>query len=166
LLPRSIRVTRTEEAAAGFHARFQAVAKTYEYRIYREEVCPPIDRLYVFHHPYPLDEAAVADCARVLTGEHDFSAFAAADEKDELGHSKVRTIYSLETRREGGLLTLRTRGSGFLKHQVRMMVGTLLEVGKGNLSAADVTARLDPGFCGKAGPAVPASGLFLISVEY
>lgn len=166
LLPRSIRVTSVEEAAPDFHPRFQAKQKTYEYRMWREEICPPMRRLYVYHHPYPLDEEAMIAAAPLLAGEHDFSAFAAADEKDELGHTKVRRIFDSRLWREGGELVYRVRGSGFLKHMVRMIVGTLLEVGKGNLAPADVEARLAPGFPSKAGPAVPASGLCLLSVEY
>ncbi len=166
LLPRSIRVTSVEESGADFHPRFQAKAKTYEYRIWREEICPPMRRLYVCCHPYPLDEAALFDAAVLLEGEHDFTAFSASDEKDELGGSKVRCIFSSRAWREGGELVYRVRGSGFLKHMVRMMMGTLVEVGKGNLTRDDLLARLEPGFAGKAGPAMPASGLCLMSVEY
>jgi tRNA pseudouridine38-40 synthase len=166
LLPRSIRVLACEDAAADFHPRFQAKRKTYEYRIWREEICPPFQRLYVCHHPYPLDEARVIEFAPLLEGEHDFSAFAASDEKDELGASKVRTVFSSRVQREGALLIYRIRGSGFLKHMVRMITGTLLEAGKGNLNREDLLARLQPGFPGKSGPALPPSGLFLVSVEY
>src|SRR6516164_1712398 len=90
LLPRDIRILAAEEAAPDFHPRYHAAAKTYEYRIWRAEVCPPFERLYVHHHPFPLDEDRMAGLAKLLVGEHDFSAFAAADEKDELGRSKVR----------------------------------------------------------------------------
>ncbi|HLW75704.1 MAG TPA: tRNA pseudouridine synthase A, partial [Bryobacteraceae bacterium] len=79
LLPRDIRVLEAEEVAADFHPRYAAIAKTYEYRILRAEICPPFERRYVLHHPYPLDEAAMMELAPVLQGEHDFSAFAAAD---------------------------------------------------------------------------------------
>ena len=94
LLPRDIRVLDAVEAAADFHPRYDAKAKTYQYRILRAEVCPPFDRLYVLHHPFPLDEARMIEAAAVFEGEHDFSAFAASDEKDALGHSKVRRIFS------------------------------------------------------------------------
>jgi tRNA pseudouridine38-40 synthase len=166
LLPRDIRVMAVEEAAPEFHPRFQATAKTYEYRLWRAEICPPMRRLYVCHHPYPLDEAAMAGAAGLYVGEHDFTAFAAADEKDALGASKVRRVMAASLWREGEELIFRVRGSGFLKHMVRMMMGTLVEVGKGNLRGADVEARLRPGFAEKAGPAMPARGLCLMSVEY
>jgi tRNA pseudouridine38-40 synthase len=120
----------------------------------------------VHHHPYPLDEEAVARLAPVLEGTHDFSAFCASDEKDALGLSKVRTIFESRFERDGDEFVYRVRGSGFLKHMVRMVVGTLLEAGKGNLSRANLEARLQPGYAGKAGPAAPARGLCLVSVEY
>jgi tRNA pseudouridine38-40 synthase len=166
LLPRAIRVLTVEEADPAFHPRFQAKEKTYEYRLWRDEICPPMRRLYVCHHPYPLDEPAMFAAAPLLEGDHDFTAFSASDEKDELGRSKVRTIYQAAFHREGSELVFRIRGSGFLKHMVRMIVGTLLEVGKGNLSHQEFLDRLQPGFTGKAGPSVPASGLCLIHVEY
>lgn len=166
LLPRSIRVLETCEAYENFHPRFDAIAKTYEYRIFRNEVCPPFERLYLHHHPYPLDEERIAAAARLFEGEHDFSAFAAADEKDLLGHSKVRRIFSSEVTRTGPRLHYRVRGSGFLKHMVRNLTGTLLEVGKGNLDEASLRDLLESGSQGKAGPALPGHGLFLISVEY
>jgi tRNA pseudouridine38-40 synthase len=166
LLPPSIRVTAVEEAAADFHPRFQARAKTYEYRIWREEICPPFERRYVYHHPYPLGEERMAAAAPLFEGEHDFTAFAASDEKDRLGLSKVRTIYSSRAWREGPRLFYRVRGSGFLKHMVRNMVGALLEVGKGNLRLEDLRDLLEKPGQGKAGPTVPSRGLFLAGVEY
>ncbi|MCX6621243.1 MAG: tRNA pseudouridine(38-40) synthase TruA [Acidobacteria bacterium] len=166
LLPRDIRVTAVEEAHPDFHPRFGARTKTYEYRIFRDEICPPFERRYVHHHPYPLAEDTLAAAAPLFTGEHDFTSFAAADEKDALGASKVRTIHSSAAERTPGRLIYRVRGSGFLKHMVRNMVGVLLEVGKGNLSAEDVRARLDAPGSFRAGPAAPACGLFLVSVEY
>lgn len=166
LLPRDIRVLSTEEAAPDFHPRYQAKAKTYEYRILRPEICLPFERLYVWHHPYPLDAGPMREFAALLEGEHDFSAFAAADEKDEPGRSKVRRVFSSSFECEGERWVYRVRGSGFLKHQVRMTVGTLVEAGKGNVTRGEFLARLTAGFEGKAGPALPASGLFLVSVEY
>ncbi|HVN05004.1 MAG TPA: tRNA pseudouridine synthase A, partial [Bryobacteraceae bacterium] len=93
LLPPSIRVLTAEEAASDFHPRFQAIAKTYEYRIVRAEVCLPWEWRYVYHHPYPLDVPRMQACAAAVEGEHDFTAFAAADDRDAEGRSKVRTIF-------------------------------------------------------------------------
>jgi tRNA pseudouridine38-40 synthase len=166
LLPPDIRVNEVAEVASDFHPRFHAKQKTYEYRILRTELCPPFLRNYVHHHPYRLDEAAMAELAPLLEGEHDFTAFAATDEKDEKGYSKVRRIYSSRVSREGDVLLYRVRGSGFLKHMVRNIVGVLVEVGKGNLTRPDIEARLRPR-CGiPAGPSVPARGLYLMEVAY
>lgn len=166
LLPRDIRVTDVAEAAADLHPRFDARAKTYEYRILRAEVCPPFLRRYVHHHPYPLDAPRMIAAAPLLEGEHDFTAFAASDVSDRAGASKVRSIFSSRLSSEGDMLIYRVRGSGFLKHMVRNIVGVLLETGKGNLTCADVRKRLEPN-CGIAsGPAAPARGLFLVAVEY
>ncbi len=166
LLPSSIRVSSVMEVALDFHPRFHAKRKTYEYRIFREEVCPPFDRRFVCHYPYPLDEPAMIGAALLLEGEHDFTAFAASDERDALGTSKVRTIFLSSLSRKEQMLVYRVTGSGFLKHMVRNMVGVLIEVGKGNLSQDDLRPRLKPGSDIRPGPAVPASGLFLVSVEY
>ena len=166
LLPRDIRVIEASETHADFHPRYHAIAKTYEYRIWRAEVCPPFERLYVYHHPYPLDERCMAVLAPSIEGEHDFSAFAAADDADELGRSKVRRIFSSCLERSGDKLIYRVRGSGFLKHMVRNIVGVLLEAGKANLDRAGLDARLKPGCVIPPGPTAPARGLFLMSVEY
>ncbi len=159
-LPRDIRVMEVAETHESFHARFDAVAKTYEYRILRAPICSPFDRRFVHHHPYPLDEASMFEAARALEGEHDFTSFATSDESDELGRSKVRRIFSSTFTHEGDRLIYRVRGSGFLKHMVRNIVGVLIEVGKGNLAPAEMLQERDPG------PTAPARGLFLVSVEY
>jgi len=159
LLPPAVRVLAAEEVAPEFHPRFQAKAKTYEYRIFRGEVCSPFEYPYVHHFPYPLDEERMMRLAKTFEGEHDFTAFAAADDRDAEGRSKVRTVFSSELCRSGERLVYRVRGSGFLKHMVRNLTGTLIEAGKGNLD--DVTVVPE-----KCGPTVPAKGLFLVSVEY
>jgi tRNA pseudouridine38-40 synthase len=166
LLPPDIRVTRVEEAPLDFHPRFQAKAKTYEYRIFPGEICSPFDRRYVYHHPYPLALDEMLSLAPLIEGEHDFTAFAAADDRDELGASKVRTIYCSKLAQEGDRLIYSVTGSGFLKHMVRNVVGVLLEVGKGNVDRAALLERLTPGCTIAPGPTAPARGLFLVSVEY
>jgi tRNA pseudouridine38-40 synthase len=166
LLPRSIRISAVSEVASNFHPRFDARRKQYEYRIFREEVCPPFERHYVYYHPYPLNESAMMEAAPLLEGEHDFTAFAATDQSDASARSRVRRIFHSSLVRSGNLLIYRVTGSGFLKHMVRNIVGVLLEVGKGNFRNCDVLARLQPR-CGiRPGPAAPASGLFLVLVEY
>jgi tRNA pseudouridine38-40 synthase len=167
LLARDIRVLKAEDAHLDFHPRFQAKAKTYEYRILRAEICPPFERRYVYHHPYPLRVQEMIAAGPLLEGEHDFTAFAATDDRDDLpGNSKVRTIFCSRLAQEGDRLIYRVTGSGFLKHMVRNIVGVLLETGKGNVDCTGILARLEPG-CGiPPGPTAPARGLYLISVEY
>jgi tRNA pseudouridine38-40 synthase len=165
LLPEDIRVLSVQVAAPDFHARFHARAKTYEYRIWRGSICPPFQRHYVLHFPWPLLETEMIAAAAVYAGDLNFSAFAASDPKDVHGFSKVRRVHSSLLWREGEQLIYRVRGSGFMKHQVRMMVCMLLEVGKGNLSKEELAARLQPPYAPKA-CAVPARGLHLLSVEY
>jgi tRNA pseudouridine38-40 synthase len=166
LLPPDIRVTHVDETAMDFHPRFQAKAKTYEYRIFRGEICAPFERRYVYHHPYRLALDEMTRLAPLIEGQHDFTAFAATDDRDALGASKVRMIFCSKLAQEDERLIYRVTGSGFLKHMVRNIVGVLLEIGKGNVDRAGLLDRLQPGCTLPAGPTVPARGLFLISVEY
>ena len=166
LLPRDIRVLQAEEAPPDFHPRFQARRKTYEYRIFRGEICSPFERRYVYHHPYPLAIDEMIAGAPLLEGQHDFTAFAASDQRDELELSKTRTIFCSRLTLDGERLIYRVTGSGFLKHMVRNVVGVLLEVGKGNVDRAGLLARLETGCKIPPGPTAPARGLFLVSVEY
>jgi tRNA pseudouridine38-40 synthase len=169
VLPPAIRVLSVEEAAPEFHARKSARAKTYRYRIYRGEICPPFLARYVYHYPYPLDEDAMGAAAAVVAGEHDFTSFAAVDPergREEEEASNVRTILSSHWRREGEELIYTVRGNGFLHHMVRNLVGTFLLVGKGTLDCAGMRRILEGRDRSAAGPTAPACGLYLASVEY
>lgn len=166
-LPPAIRIFETTEVHPQFHPRFDSLAKTYRYVIFRDNVCSPFDYRYVHCHPYPLDEDPMLAAAPVFIGSHDFSAFAAKDEsRDSEGKSKVRKIHSSSLERKWDRIVYTVRGSGFLKHMVRNLVGSLLEVGKGNLNAGDLAAFLQPDCKRRAGPTVPAKGLTMVSVEY
>jgi tRNA pseudouridine38-40 synthase len=158
LLPPAIRVLNAEEVHMDFHPRFDAVAKTYRYTLFRAEICPSFEYRYVHHHPYPLDETRMIEAARIFEGEHDFSPFAAADERDGEGKCTVRTIFNSRLERTGDRLVYTVRGSGFLKHMVRNLVGTLLEIGRGNIDGGTLPE--------KSGPTAPAKGLTMVSVEY
>ncbi len=169
VLPESIRVLNVEETAPDFHARKSAVAKTYMYRIYRDEICPPFLSRYVYHHPYPLNEAGMTECDRDVEGEHDFTSFAAVDPERNKGNSEpdnIRTIYSSRWKRDGSELIYTVRGNGFLHHMVRNLVGTFLMIGKGSLSRGDLQWILAARNRSAAAATAPASGLFLVSVEY
>jgi tRNA pseudouridine38-40 synthase len=176
ILPSSIRVLEVTEAAPEFHARKSARAKTYRYRMHRGAVCPPFLARYVWHYPYPLDESAMVAATDVVVGEHDFTSFAAVDpervermaaaENAEHAVSNVRTIFSSSWTREGDELIYSVRGSGFLHHMVRNLVGTFLLVGKGTVSVEDLHRILAACERTAAGPTAPASGLYLVGVEY
>jgi tRNA pseudouridine38-40 synthase len=174
ILPPSIRVLQAAEMPAEFHARHSARAKTYRYRIYRESICPPFLARYVWHYPYRLDEEAMATAADYVTGEHDFTSFAAVDpergREGEPGSNvhtmNVRTIFSSQWKRENEELIYEVRGSGFLHHMVRNLVGTFILVGRGTLEAEDVTRILAERNRSAAGATAPASGLYLVNVEY
>lgn len=165
----SIRVLDVSEAERGFHACKSAQAKTYRYRTYRADICPPFLARYVWHHPYPLDEGAMQDAARFVLGEHDFTSFAAVDPergREDEPVSNIRTISSSSWRREGEELIYTVRGSGFLHHMVRNLVGTFVLVGKGSLLPKDISRILVAKNRSAAGATVPGSGLFLVDVEY
>jgi tRNA pseudouridine38-40 synthase len=169
ILPSSVRVLEAAEAPLEFHARKSAHAKTYRYRIYRGATCPPFLARYVWHYPYPLDEAAMRQAAGLVIGEHDFTSFAAVD--SERGHedetiSSVRRIFTSSWERGTEELLYTVRGSGFLHHMVRNLVGTFILVGKGTLKPADITEILEARNRSAAGATAPASGLFLVSVDY
>ncbi len=189
ILPASIRVLEVIEAAPEFHARKSARAKTYRYRIYRGAICPPFLARYVWHYPYPLEEAVMVAAADVVVGEHDFTSFAAVDpervermaaeenvgvgksatthlQTTNLQMTNVRTIFSSNWTREGAELIYTVRGSGFLHHMVRNLVGTFVLVGKGTLSREEFRRILDARDRTAAGPTAPASGLYLVEVEY
>jgi tRNA pseudouridine38-40 synthase len=175
-LPAAIRVTEAGIAPDGFHARYSAVAKTYEYRIFRERICPPFLARYVHHCIWPLDLEELVRAAQALVGEQDFFSFAATDPElaarsaDEEPPTAVRTVFlSAWERRpsEGGeLLVYRVRGNGFLHHMVRNLVGTMLEVGRGMVGSEEIPRIIAARSRSAAGPTAPARGLFLHSVKY
>jgi tRNA pseudouridine38-40 synthase len=169
VLPAAIRVLEASEVPGEFHARKSARAKTYRYRIYRGDICSPFLARYVWHFPYPLEEAAMVQAARAVEGEHDFTSFAAVDpergRENEEG-SNVRTIFSSVFERQGEELVYTVRGNGFLHHMVRNLVGTLILVGKGTVCVEDIFRILAARNRSAAGATAPAGGLCLMGVEY
>ncbi len=174
ILPASIRVLEVTEAAPAFHARKSARAKTYRYRIHRTAICPPFLARYVWHYPYPLKESAIIAAAGVVAGEHDFTSFAAVDPErvermaagEDAHTTNIRRIFSSTWIREGDELIYTVRGSGFLHHMVRNLVGTFLLLGKGTVTLEDLRRILEARERTAAGPTAPASGLYLVAVEY
>ncbi len=169
ILPSAIRVLDAEDAAPDFHARHSAKSKIYRYRIHRGEICSPFIARQLYHHPYPLDEAAMMASAADVIGEHDFTSFAAVDPErgsDPAASSNVRKIFSSAWRREGDELVYTVSGNGFLHHMVRNLVGTFLLIGKGGLSSTHLAEVLQARDRSRAAATSPASGLVLVSVEY
>jgi len=168
VLPPSIRVYKAAEVPAEFHARKSALAKTYRYTIFRSAICPPFQARYVWHYPYPLDEATMQQVAAFVVGEHDFTSFAAVDPERgrEQEVSNVRKISCSTWERQAEEFVYTVRGNGFLHHMVRNLVGTFLLAGKGTLKPSELPQILAARSRSAAGATAPASGLCLLSVEY
>ncbi len=168
VLPPSIRVLEAGDVAPEFHARRSARAKTYRYRMLRAAICSPFLARYTWHYPYPLDEGAMREAAGLVTGEHDFTSFAAVDPergREEAGSNTRKIFHSTWSRVEDEFV-YEVRGTGFLHHMVRNLVGTFLLAGKGTLKPADIREILAARNRSAAGATAPASGLYLVSVEY
>lgn len=162
-LPEDIRIQRSEQVAPDWHPRHTASRKTYEYRIYRGEFAMPVRRLYTYFTYRPLQLEPMRRAAAFLTGEHDFKSFCQTGAQVE---STVRTIYSIELEEQGAELVIRVCGNGFLYNMVRILAGTLLEVGQGKRSPESVREALAAKDRAAAGPTAPAQGLTLIKYEY
>ena len=183
VLPASVRVLAAEIVPAEFHARLSARGKTYEYRIFErqppdrlsdgepDQICPPFQAPFVWDCRWTLDLHSIQEAAGRFLGTHDFTSFAASDpdlsmREVEATPNPLKIMHSSNFRRENGLLIYRVNGSGFLHHMVRNMVGTLTDVGRGALQPEDISRILAARNRSAAGPTAPASGLFLIEVEY
>lgn len=162
MLPDDIRVTGAELVKNGFHARLSAVGKCYEYWIDTREKPDVFQRKYTYHYPKELDIEAVKKAAEYLTGRHDFAAF--TDKKEE--KSTIRTIYAIIVEVQGDKLRIEYQGSGFMYHMVRVLTGTLLEVGDGRRTPESVRTALISGNRADAGFLAPARGLTLKEVYY
>ena len=163
-LPRDIRVLAVEDAAADFHARFRARAKAYRYQVRNAPIVSPFERAYVWHVPEPLDMGAVARAAAAIVGTHDFAAFRSVGTDIA---STIRTITRSGAMRDStGLLTYDVEGDGFLRHMVRAIVGTLVEIGRGWRDADSMATLVAGGSRADAGPTAPPQGLFLVRVDY
>jgi tRNA pseudouridine38-40 synthase len=185
-LPPSIRVLAAEAVGESFHARHRARRKSYEYRIFCRElagldlsrppqslICSPFLAPYVWDCRWPLALGPMQQAAALLCGTHDFSSFAASDPDQAerasgatSGPNPVKTLFASCIAREGDVLIYRVTGSGFLHHMVRNIVGTLVEIGRGALPAAQMVGILAARDRSAAGPTAPPQGLFLVSVEY
>lgn len=162
-LPEDIRIQKSEEVPQDFHPRHQNSRKTYEYKILNREFPQPVYRLYAHFTYVPLDVERMQQAAEFLVGEHDFKSFCSVN---TVAETTVRTIYGIQVEKENEMITIRITGSGFLYNMVRIIAGTLMEVGRGNLAPEDMTTILDALDRTKAGPTAPACGLTLVKYRY
>ncbi|CAH9080341.1 unnamed protein product [Cuscuta europaea] len=168
LLPSDIRVKEISAAAHEFHARFSAICKTYEYKIYNDTILDPFQRLYAYHSEYKLNVNAMRDAAKYFIGKHDFSAFANASRDDRV-RDRVKNILHFDVIEMGPILQLRVEGSGFLYRQVRNMVGLLLQVGR-EAVPPDIVPKIletcDRKQLAKYALSLPPHGLCLRAIKY
>jgi tRNA pseudouridine38-40 synthase len=163
-LPDAIRIVEVCTMPDGFHARFSATGKAYEYRIWNDRVVPPFLRLYAWHVTGALDLGSMREAARAIVGEHDFAGFRGAG---AVNHTTVRRITAAGWRpADDRLLVFEIEGAGFLRYMVRSLVGMLVEIGRGQRPASDMAQRLAFPDRSAAGRTAPARGLFLVKVTY
>ncbi|MGN0335319.1 MAG: tRNA pseudouridine(38-40) synthase TruA [Lachnospiraceae bacterium] len=162
-LSKDIRVLQVSETGERFHARLSAVGKTYEYRIDNAEVANVFLRKYSMREEQPLDLAAMRRAAAHFVGTHDFKTFCA---NKRIKKSTVRTITEIELKETDGIVTIRYTGNGFLYNMVRIMTGTLIEVGRGKTGPDQIPEIIEARDRGAAGFTAPAQGLFLVFVDY
>jgi tRNA pseudouridine38-40 synthase len=162
-LPQDIRVIDAAPADEEFHARFDAKSKTYRYQIYTAEVMNPFLVRYAWHYPYPLNVERLVEESRELVGAHDFTAFTVADCETK---TNVRTVTDVRIERDDHLLKLFFTGDGFLRYQVRTMVGALVESNRGRLKAGSINELIESKDRRLVGAPAPARGLTLMKVEY
>lgn len=162
-LPEDIRIQNSKQVPIDFHPRHCNTRKTYEYRIYMGKYENPIGRQYAHFVYVPLNVEKMQQAAEYLLGEHDFKSFCVAKAQVL---TTVRTIYDVTVNKEGSYLTIRVCGSGFLFNMVRIIVGTLLEIGRGNMEPEQMREILEAKDRQKAGPTAPARGLTLTEFEF
>jgi tRNA pseudouridine38-40 synthase len=169
ILPPTIRIMAAEETGPQFNARWSAQGKTYRYRLYRGKVVPPHVYRYVLHYPWPLDEDAMREATGHFVGVHDFSSFAAStgSEEEDRDRAMEREVYAAELVRsaDNEELVFTIRGRSFLRYMVRKIVGTLLDVGRGKLTVADIDRLFALKDRSKSGPTVPSQGLTMVEVN-
>jgi len=176
-LPEAVRVLDAVEVPEAFHARFMTRSKTYRYRIWNDSVINPFERAYAWHVPSPLlDVEAMAAGAALIEGRHDFAAFQGTGSEP---HSTERVVFSSRVYRDGPedqhgrraglrgpMITYEICGDGFLRHMVRNIAGTLVEIGRGRYPSQWVAEVLASQDRTRAGRTAPAAGLFLVKVDY
>ena len=162
-LPSDIKVQKSEQVPDDFHPRFCKVRKTYRYQIWNRAIPNPLISRYSTFYYYPLDASKMDQAARYLLGRHDFSSFCTA-KPDRPNH--VRTIFDISVKRDGDLITLMITGDGFLYNMVRIIAGTLLRIGGGQMEPSSMKTILEAKDRGLAGDTARPEGLTLMEIEY
>lgn len=162
-LPDDIRVWQSIQVEDGWHPRHNDCVKTYEYSIYNDTFENPKKRLYSHFYYGNLDVDMMREAAAYFIGEHDFSAFCSAGSQVA---DKVRTIYSLDVIQDGREIVLRVKGNGFLYNMVRIITGTLIKAGTGDIRPQDIPGIIESRDRQLAGPTAPARGLTLVEIDY
>ncbi len=162
-LPEDIKIQKSEEVASDFHPRHCESRKTYEYRIYCAPFPMPVKRLYAHYTYIPMDVERMRRGASYLVGKHDFKSFCSAEAQVE---TTVRQVDSVEVVQEGQEIVIRVAGRGFLYNMVRIIAGTLMEVGRGHIAPEEVKTILEAKDRQAAGPTAPACGLTLVKYEF
>ena len=162
-LPEDIVVQESCQVPEDFHPRFSKSRKTYEYRILNCRFRQPLERRTSYFYHYPLNVSAMQKAAAYLVGEHDFTSFASVHAQT---NTYVHTIYALDVVREGDMIRIRVQGNGFLYNMVRIIAGTLIQVGAGIKKPEDMASILAGKDRELAGPTAPAHGLTMIGLEY
>lgn len=164
LLPDDIHIRIVKSVPMHFHARFDALEKEYRYFISNAKEIDIFKRLYVFQYPYTLNIEAMQEACSYLKGEHDFTTFSSV--KTAVKGSKVRSLSIVDCSQQGDDIVLTFRGNGFLYNMVRIMVGTLIDIGQGKLSPEDIPILLEKKDRALAGKTAPPQGLYLWDVSY
>ena len=159
-LPEDIVVQSSEQVDDDWNPHNVDSTKVYEYRIRNSKMRMPLDRLYTYFYHYDLDVEAMDKAAKYLVGEHDFTSFASV--KSQV-NSFVRTLYDVSVSRDGDIITIRCEGNGFLYNMVRIIAGTLIQVGCHKIEPENVKEILEAKDREAAGPTAPAEGLIMIS---
>jgi len=165
-LPEDIRIQKSEEISADFHPRYVHSVKTYEYRIWNNRHDNPMLRLYTHFVYYPIDIDKMKEAAECLVGEHDFKSFCSAHSQVKTTVRRIRAIDIFRDDKDDRIITIRISGDGFLYNMVRIIVGTLLQIGMGIRPVDDMERIIAACDRGAAGPKAPAKGLTLVGIQY
>lgn len=163
LLPDDIAIQESSEVAPDFHPRHCETRKTYEYKVLNRKFPMPTKRMDTYFYPYNLDVEAMKEAGQYLVGEHDFKSFCSVKTQTE---TTVRTIYAIEVKHVDDVIIIQVKGNGFLYNMVRIIAGTLMQVGSNKMAPEKVKEMLNSCDRTVAGPTAPPQGLTLVEIEY